>query len=119
MEAIFKDFLEAISPALQTLIVTLVTVLLGQLTLYLKTQYGLAKAKLSTEQQLLLDILAERAVQTVEQLYNSAPNVVKRDNAIEIIEATLEKAGLSVDANAVLEAVEAQVFKKNAVAPKG
>jgi LL-H family phage holin len=119
MEKFFTDFLTAISPALQTLIVALVTLLLGQASVYLNKQRQILNAKLTADQRFLLDLLAERAVQTVEQIYKNEPNVIKRDEAIALVEAGLEKAGLTVDLNVVVEAIEAQVFEKNQALPKG
>ena len=115
MEQIFKDFLEAISPALQTLIVALFTVILGQITAYLNKQYGLAKAKLSAEQRDLLDFVALRTVQTVEQIYRSEDNFTKRTEALAMAKKTLESYGLNIDTVEIANAIEAQVFQQKIV----
>jgi LL-H family phage holin len=114
VEQIFKDFLEAISPALQTLIVTLVTVLLGQLSAYLNKKYQIAKAQLSSDQQYFLEFLVSRAVDTVEQLYKADPAQQKLNAAINIINEALTKAGIVIDERIIVAAIEAQVFTKNA-----
>jgi len=55
MEQFFREFLEAISPALQALIVALVTVLLGQATVYVQKKYEQLKASVSSDKRYLLD----------------------------------------------------------------
>jgi len=111
MEQIFKEFLQAISPALQTLIVALVTLLLGQATFYVQKKYEELKASVSSDKRYLLDFLVIRAVQTVEQLYKESPNQEKKDTAIAIVEAALKDFGLSVDIDVIADAVEAGVFQ--------
>lgn len=119
MEQAFSEFLGKISGPLQELLVVIFTILAGQAVFYLKTQYQIGKARLSADKQFFLDLIAERAVQTVEQVYKAEPNVVKMDQAIAIVEAGLEKAGLTVDLDTVIGAIEAQVFKKNQALPQG
>lgn len=119
MEQFFKDFLTEISPALQNLLVLLVLALIGQLSEYITKLRAAVKAKTSVDQQLFLDILAESAVRTVAQIYKNADNTSKRKKAITIVEDGLEKAGLKVDLDVIVNAVEAQVFQKNQDLPKG
>jgi len=120
MEQLFKDFLEAISPALQTLLLGLVTIILGQVSLYIKTKWGIAKSQLSSEQQYFLELVARNAVQTVEQVYQKSDNATKRQAAIDMVEESLIKYGVTIDLNAIANVVEAQVFNQKAFeAPKG
>lgn len=111
MEQIFKDFLQAISPALQTLIVSLVTLLLGQAAFYLQKKYEELKTNVSSDKRYLLDFLVIRAIQTVEQFYKTETNQDKKDIAIGIVEAALKDFGLSVDIDVIADAVEAGVFQ--------
>lgn len=119
MEQAFAEFLGKISGPLQDLLVAIFTILAGQAVFYLKTQYSIAKTKLSAEQRFYLDIVSQRAVQTVEQLYYSQSNEDKKAKAIAIIESELAKAKLTVDFDVIVNAIEAQVFKKNQALPQG
>lgn len=119
MEQLFKDFLTEISPALQNLLVLLALFVIGQASEFITKQRAALKAKLSADQQLLLDILAERAVQVIEQIYYTDSNDGKRNRAIAMISAELSKAGIKVDLNVIVNAIEAQVFKKNQALPQG
>jgi len=119
VEQIFKDFLTEISPALQTLIVALITLLLGQASVYLNKQRQILNAKLTADQRFLLDLLAERAVQVVEQVYGAQSNQGKLDVAKELVNSELSKVGIVLDLDAIENAIEAQVFKKNQTLPKG
>ena len=110
METIFKDFLEAISPALQTLLVTLVTVVVGQISLYINTKWSTAKVNLSNERRYLLELIARNAVETVEQVYNSSDNMVKKNQAIAIVENSLKEFGLNIDIDVIADVIEAEVF---------
>jgi len=109
----FKDFLEAITPALQTLIVALVTALLGQASAWMVKQYQLKKAELSYNEQYYLDFFAARAVKTVEQLYFDEESQEKKNSAISIVERALSKYGLNIDVDVIADAIEAAVFKQN------
>jgi len=115
MEQFFTDFLEAISPALQTLIISLVTLLLGQASVYVNKKYQELKGNVSADQAHLLDFIVERAVATVEQLYKDAPNEIKRANAIFIAEKALENYGIKIDLNVIEDAIEAAVFDKKPI----
>ena len=107
---ILKDFAEAISPALQTLLVALVTALLGQASAWMVKQYQIKKVELSQENQYLLDFFVGRAIKTVEQLYFDQPSQEKKDLAIDIVEGLLAKYGFVIDVNVIADAVEAAVF---------
>jgi len=108
MEQIFQNFLDAISPALQTLIAALVTLLLGQASLYVQRKYEALKANASSDQRYFLDFLVNRAVESVEQLY--ADNETKKEEAIKIVEAALKNYGLTVDVDVIADAIESAVF---------
>lgn len=110
MEQFFREFLEAISPALQALIVALVTVLLGQATVYVQKKYEQLKASVSSDKRYLLDFLAQRAVETVEQLYKEHLPEEKKTAAVLIVNAALKDFGLSIDAAVVADAIEACLF---------
>ena len=110
MEQFFREFLEAISPALQALIVALVTVLLGQATVYVQKKYEQLKASVSSDKRYLLDFLAQRAVETVEQLYKGFLPEEKKAAAVSIVEAALKDFGLSIDVDVVADAIEASLF---------
>lgn len=113
MEQFFKDFLTEISPALQNLLVVFALAVIAQVSEYLVKLRTAVKAKTSVDQQVFLTILAESAVKTVAQIYHSEANAVKRNRAVSIVNEGLAKAGLKVDLNVVVQAVEAQVFQKN------
>lgn len=118
MEKLFTDFLQAISPALQTLIVTLVTLLLGQATLYVQKKYEQLKTSVSSDKRYLLDFLAIRAIEAVEQLYKEESPKDKKDAAVAMVEAALKDFGLNIDVDVIADAIEAGVFGKK-IEPKG
>lgn len=112
MEQFFRDFAEAISPALQTLIVALVTALLGQASAWMAKQYQLQKSNLSQENQYLLDFFVIRAVKAVEQLYFDKPSEVKKAEAIAIVEKALAQYSINIDVDVISDAIEAAVFER-------
>ncbi len=123
MEQIFKDFLQAISPALQATIIALATLLLGQINLYAQKKYEQIKASVASDKRYLLDFIVLRAVETVEQLYKDEAITRKKDEAILITQAALKDFGVSVDVDVIADAIEAAVFAKNRIqneyVPKG
>lgn len=112
MEQLFKDFLEAISPALQALMLGLVTIILGQVSLYVKTKWNLVQKELSSEKRYFLNLVVSNAVDTVEQLYKTASNVEKKEAAIDIIEKTLSSYGVTMDFDLIANAIEAEIFSR-------
>lgn len=119
MEQAFTDFLTAISPALQALVITLATVLLGQINLYVQKKYEQIKASVASDQRYLLDFIVQRAVETVEQLYRGAEATRKKDEAIAIAQAALKNFGLNVDVDVIADAIEAAVFNRKANLSQG
>lgn len=112
MEQLFTNFLEAISPALQELLVLLVGTLIAQLIAYVQKQYQLSKTKLSSEQRDFVDFVAYRAVQTVEQLYRDVPAQQKLIAAKNIVERNLAQYGIVIDGDVIISTIEAQVFQQ-------
>lgn len=119
MEQYLKEFLTEISPALQALIITLFTVLLGQINLYVQKKYEEIKASVASDHQYLLDFIVRRAVETVEQLYKGEEPTRKRDEAIAIAQAALKNFGVTVDVAVIANAIEAAVFVRKEDLPKG
>lgn len=113
MQQIFQDFLTAISPALQTLLIALVTVLLGQATMWLNKHYENQKNQLAQGEQYLLDFFVSRAVRTVEQLYFDKPSQEKLSAAIDIVQSGLTQYGVNIDLGLIKSAIEAAVFSGN------
>lgn len=107
------DFLTEISPALQNLLLAAITLFVGGAVAWIQKQYGIAKGKLSQEQQYLLDFLAERAVQAVEQLYKDEPSQRKRDEAVAIVQQALAGYGIKIEVGVIIASIEAEVFNKN------
>jgi hypothetical protein len=114
-EQFFKDVLTAISPALQTLIVGLVTLILGQLSAYLHRKYAELKIAVSSDQRYFLDFVVSRAVDTVEQLYGTFGNSIKKTKAVEIAQAALKNYGVNVDLQVIEDAIEAALFGKKEI----
>lgn len=110
MEQLFLDFAEAISPALQTLLQGVLTLLAAQAVAWLNEQYKLKKSQLSKENQYLLDLVSTHAVRAAEQLYDD--NQTKKEYAISIVEGTLLKSGVKLDIAQIVSAIESQVFLK-------
>lgn len=110
MEQFFLDFAEAISPALQTLLISLLSALVAYVIAFVKKQADLLKAKLTQEQQVIFEILAEKAVSAAEQIYKSEESQEKKQFAIQYLERNLEKLGLSVDFDTIVAEIESAVF---------
>ena len=108
---IFKDFLEAISPALQALLVGLVNLLLVQASLFVSAKINAAKVGLSADKQYILELVVENAVTTVEQIYYSADNMTKKNEAIAIAENALKQYNLKIDLDVIADLIEAKVFQ--------
>ena len=81
---LFKNFAEAISPALQVLIQTALVALVGQLSAWMYQAYKAKKASLSTDQQYILSVVVSAAIRSAEQLYTDGAE--KRAHAFNIAE---------------------------------
>lgn len=112
MEQFFLDFFEAISPALQALLISVFTALVGYATAWVKKQVDLLKAKLTREQQVILEILATKAVSAAEQIYKSDQSQEKKAFAIAFLERNLEQIGLTVDFDTIVAEIESAVFNE-------
>ena len=111
MEKFFLDFANAISPALQTLLQGIFTLLAAQAVAWMKKQYDLKKSELSREQQYLLELVASHAVQAAEQMYEDSYE--KKKEAILNVQKSLEQYGVKLDVGLIITAVESAVFVKN------
>ncbi len=107
---LFKNFAEAISPALQVLLQTALVALAGQLSAWMYKSYQLKKADLSREQQYLLEIVVSSAVRAAEQVYEDGET--KRKAAFSTAEKALANYGLKIDPSVIYAAIEAQVFSQ-------
>ena len=109
-QKLFVEFLQAVSPALQTLLTTLFVVLAGQASAWLVQVYKTKRNDLTREQQYFLDLIATRAVTAAQQLYTD--NEEKREYAFDVVDTTLAGYGINLDAEVIYSAIEAEVFNK-------
>ena len=110
MEQFFKAFAEAVSPALQVLLQSLLVMLAGQLSGWLYRKYQMATTSLSQEQHYMLDIFVTAAVKAAEQLYSDGRE--KREYAFATVEKYLAQAGLAIDADVIFAQIEAEVYNQ-------
>ena len=108
MEQLFLDFAEAISPALQTLLQALAVILAAQLVAYARKVYQVKSAQLTQEQRYIVDVIMASAVRTAEQVYSD--NIEKLRHATTVAETALKRAGIHLDIDEIVSAVEAQVY---------
>lgn len=106
------DFFVAISPALQVLLQSVFAALAGVATAYVAKVYQTQKAKLSQEQQALLEIVVGKAVEAAEQVGKSGED--KLVYAFDTVEKTLVGYGVTVDVDVIYAMIEAKVFNKTA-----
>ena len=111
MEQILRDFAEAISPALQTLLEAAFVVIAGQISLWLKQQYDLKRSELGDKERWYLDNLVEIGIMAAEQLYESGEGDKKKAYALEFVEKQAEKVSLKIDLDVVAAMVEAKVHE--------
>lgn len=107
---LFKNFAEAISPALQVLIQTALVALAGQASAWMYQAYKSKKASLSSEQQYLLGIIVTAAIRSAEQLYTDGKE--KRTHAFDVVEKALKGYGVALDADVIYAEIESQVFSE-------
>ena len=108
MEQFFKDFFVQISPALQTLLVSIVTLATGMATAWLKSKWDVEKVNLSAQQQYLLRLVVSAAVDAANQV--KVDNKEKLAYAFDVAEKALAGYGVTVDIDVIYAAIEAQVL---------
>jgi len=111
MEQIFKDFAEAISPALAQLVVALIGTLTAMAIGWLRQKWNNEKAYLSQTTQYLLEFAAQNGVQSAQQIYGAAKemNKEKLDHAFAVVSATMKQWGFDIDAQVIYAAIESRV----------
>lgn len=110
MEQFFIDFAKAISPALQILISALAVTLAGQASAWLIKQSKIQTAKLSKEQQYLLELLVSSGVRAAEQMYQDS--TTKRDYVFKLVDDALANSGITINSDAIWNAIEAEVYSQ-------
>jgi heme A synthase len=110
MEQYFLEFAEAISPALQVLLESVLVALAAVLIAWMSAKYSEARAGMNTDQQYLLDLLASMAVDAADQIYTD--NKEKKAYAIHVVQTSLEKYGMKLDLLTIVAAIESQVRNK-------
>ena len=111
MEKFFTDFLAAVSPALQTLILSLATVFAAQIVAYVNKQIGIVNAELSTNQQYFLQLIISDLMQAAQQIYKESSGDVKKAYVVSRAQALIKQSGLNIDIAAISSAVEAEYYK--------
>ena len=103
----FKDFLEAISPALQTLLLALVTGLAAQASAWMVKAFQIKRAELSAEEKYLVDTMVSTFVHAAEQVLVDGKD--KLEYVFENTEAALATYGIVVDADVLYATIEGKV----------
>ena len=117
MEQLFIDFAEAISPALQTLLEALFALLAAQASAWMYKQYQVQRARLTSEQQYIVDFVVSQAIRAAEQMYKDKRGDEKKAYAIAIVEKELSARGLIIDIDPLEAKIEAAVFSHFAKPP--
>lgn len=118
MEQFFIDFAEAISPALQTLLEAVLTLLAAQASAWMYKQYQHQRAQLDTQQQYFLDFIVGQAVRAAEQLYKEKKGAEKKAYVFGIVEKELAARGIKLDIDVLDAKIEAAVFAQFAHPPQ-
>lgn len=107
---LFKNFAEAISPALQVLLQTALVTLAGQLSAWMYKAYQAKAASLSSEQRYILSVVVSSAIRSAEQLYSDGAQ--KREHAFSVAEKALSNYGVKLDVDVIYAEIEAQVYQE-------
>ena len=105
----FKDFLEAISPALQTLLLALVTGLAAQASAWMVKAFQAKRAELRTTEQYLVDMLVSTFVHAAEQVLTDSNE--KLEYVFANTETALTRYGIVLDADVLYAIIEAKVHQ--------
>ena len=121
MEQFFIDFASAISPALQTLLEAVLTLIAAQVSAWLFKQYQNQRAQLDAQQQWAVDFVVTQAVRAAQQLYKDKQGKEKKAYAFSVAENELAKRGLAIDLDILNTKIEAAVYSnfKAPVTPAG
>lgn len=109
---LFLDFANAISPALQVLLQGAFVALATAGAAWMSKKFQTEKAKLSQEQQYLVDTVAGIAVKAVEQMYKSYDGDAKKAAALDIAEKTLAGYGVKLELDVLSAAIESAVLQE-------
>jgi LL-H family phage holin len=104
MESLTSDILNA-------LIVALVPVGIGALGWLARSLVNYLKARLAAEHYALVEQIAASTVAAINQTLNSKAGEEKRAAAIALVRAECAKRGITLDEEAIGNAVEAAVYR--------
>ena len=99
---LFKNFAEAISPAIQDLLIVVLVYVAGRAAMVLREKY-------EAQQSENLDLLIIIAVRAAEQLFGAKNGKEKFDYAIELVESELARIGFKIDIELLTARIEAAV----------
>lgn len=106
---VFKSFAEAVSPALQTLLLALVTALAAQASAWMVKAFQSKRVELSTTEQYLVDMLVGSFVHAAEQVLVDGKD--KLEYVFANTETALTRYGIVLDADVLYAIIEANVHK--------
>ena len=104
MESLYSDIINA-------LIVALVPVAIGALGWLANSVINYLKARLAAEHYALVEQIAASTVAAINQTLNSKAGEEKRAAAIALVRAECAKRGITLDEEAIGNAVEAAVYR--------
>jgi len=104
MESLYSDIINA-------LIVALVPVAIGALGWLANSVINYLKARLAAEHYALVEQIAASTVAAINQTLNSKAGEEKKAAAIALVRAECAKRGISLDEEAIGNAVEAAVYR--------
>lgn len=116
---IFLDFAQAVSPALQTLLEAVFVALASAASAYMYKLYQTQRAKLSSDQQFLIDQVVSVSIRAVEQMYGSYNGDEKKAAALAIAEKTLAGYGLNIELDTLSAQIESAVYSHFPKLPQG
>lgn len=107
---LFKDFAEAISPAVQVLLQTALVALFSSASAWLIGKVNEYRARLSQEKRYYLDFVITNGVQAAEQIYKNGNGAEKKAYVFGLAESYISKYGLQIDVDEIEARIEAAVF---------
>mgnify|MGYP003495257960 FL=1 len=107
---LFKDFAEAISPAVQVLLQTALVALFSSASAWLIGKVNEYRARLSQEKRYYLDFVITNGVQAAEQIYKNGNGAEKKAYVFGLAESYISKYGLQIDVDEIESRIEAAVF---------
>lgn len=107
---LLKNFAEAISPALQTLLNAVFLALATQASAFVYGKLKEQRSKLSADQVFYFDLFVRGAVKAAAQIYDEEQGDEKKAYVLNLANEYLSRVGFKIDAKEVDVIIESAVF---------